>query len=121
LASFQKISFYFFTFLNGFFIWKKDCAGACRISKRGLPWQFRDLQPHTQKKEKKEGFLINKKTFKFTGRVDRKGIKTSVQDLARNIKISERTLYYSMAFTGIILKKESGIVFLIRFFLSISS
>ena len=37
LASFQKISFCFFTFLNGFFIWKKDCAGACRISKRVLP------------------------------------------------------------------------------------
>lgn len=27
-----------------------------------------------------------------------KGTKTSVQDLARNIGISERTLYYSMAF-----------------------
>jgi len=38
-----------------------------------------------------------------------KGNKTAVQDLARNIEISERTLYYSMAFAGIILKKESGI------------
>lgn len=50
-----------------------------------------------------------------------KGTKTAVQDLARNIEISERNLYYSMAFAGIILKKESGIVFLLRFFLSISS
>jgi len=32
-----------------------------------------------------------------------------LQGLAKNIEISGRTLYYSMAFAGIILKKESGI------------
>lgn len=40
--------------------------------------------------------------------------------LARNIEISERTLYYSMAFTGIILKKESGIILRLPYFLIIS-
>ena len=49
-----------------------------------------------------------------------KGTKTAVQELARNIKISERTVYYSMAFTGIILKKESGIILRLPYFLIIS-
>ena len=71
------------------------------MSKEIRPRAQREAEGHHQLRERIRTDLHFKEYAK--------GTKTAVQDLARNIEISERTLYYSMAFTGIILKKESGI------------